>query len=58
MAEDYARKLGYKYLTIGSEAKESRNLAIYLHWQYNQFIGFDINKGDLILYYRKNLSTK
>lgn len=58
MAEDYARKLGYKYLTIGSEAKESRNLAIYLHWQYNQFIGFDINEGDLILYYRKNLSTK
>ena len=38
MAEQYAKKQGITYLTIGSEAKESRNLGIYLHFGYTEFI--------------------
>lgn len=59
MGEEYARKLGYKYMSIGSEARESRNLAIYLHFGYTQFIMSEIDDEEedkpLVLYYRKNL---
>ena len=57
MAEEYAKKKGIKYLTIGSEAKESRNLAIYLHFGYTEFVTSKFEDGDLILYYRKNLNN-
>lgn len=57
MAEEYAKKKGIKYLTIGSEAKESRNLAIYLHFGYTEFVTSKFEDGDLILFYRKNLNN-
>lgn len=57
MAEEYAKRKGIKYLTIGSEAKESRNLAIYLHFGYTEFVTSKFEDGDLILFYRKNLNN-
>lgn len=53
MAESYAKQKGFTYLTIGSEAVESRNLAIYLHFGYTEFITSVIEDGELILYYGK-----
>ncbi len=55
MAEQYAKNKGITYLTIGSEAKESRNLAIYLHFGYTQFITSFVEDGDLVLFYGKNI---
>ncbi len=55
LAENYAREINIKYLTIGSEAKESRNLAIYLHFGYNEFITFDNSEEELVLFYKKKL---
>lgn len=54
--EKYALLSGYSYLTIGVEAKETRNLAIYLHWGYNEFILSAKEEGELVLYLRKKLS--
>lgn len=54
--EKYALLSGYSYLTIGVEAKETRNLAIYLHWGYNEFILSAEEEGELVLYLRKKLS--
>lgn len=60
MAEEYSKSLGIKYMTIGSEAKESRNLGIYLHFGYNQFIMHEFYVEDdeeiLIVYYKKELN--
>ncbi len=53
--ELHAAQLGYSYLTIGVEAKESRNLAIYLHWGYNEFVLHEFEDGELVLYYRKKI---
>ncbi|MBE7073735.1 MAG: GNAT family N-acetyltransferase [Clostridiales bacterium] len=55
MAEQYAKSQGITYLTIGSEAKESRNLAIYLHFGYTEFITSFIEDDDLILFYGKRI---
>lgn len=55
MAEKFAKVNGIKYLTIGSEAKESRNLAIYLHFGYTKFVQSIIEDGELILFYGKKL---
>ena len=54
--EQYANEKGYHTLTIGVEACETRNLAIYLHWGYNQFISHAVEDGELVLYYAKKLS--
>lgn len=54
--EKYALLSGYSYLTIGVEAKETHNLAIYLHWGYNEFIMSAKEAGELVLYLRKKLS--
>ena len=53
--ESYARNLGYERITIGVDAKEARNLAIYLHWGYTGFICSEIDEGELVLYYGKKL---
>lgn len=53
--ELYAKQNGYKYITIGVEAKETRNLAIYLYWAYNKFVLSEIEDDLLILYYRKEI---
>ena len=55
MTEAYAKEQGYVYLTIGVEAKETRNLGIYLHWGYDEFVISEEEDGELILYYRKKL---
>ena len=53
--ERYAAQNNYKCLTIGVEAKETRNLAIYLHWGYNIYVTSEIEDGELVLYYAKNI---
>ncbi len=55
MAEEYAKKKGIKTLTIGSEAKETRNLSIYLHFGYLKFVTSIVEDDELILYYSKDI---
>ena len=57
MVEADAKAMGKKYLTIGVEAKETRNIAIYLHFGYTEFLTYEIDADDneLVLYYRKNI---
>ena len=55
MAESCAKEKGFNYLTIGSEAKESRNLGIYLHFGYAEFVTSFVEDGDLILFYGKKI---
>ena len=55
MVENYARVKGYKHLTIGCEAKESRNLGIYLHFGYTEFVTHIIEDDELILFYKKDI---
>lgn len=55
MMECYASEKGCTRLTIGVEAKETRNLAIYLHWGYTEFVMSDIDEDELVLYYAKNI---
>lgn len=55
MAEQYAKEKGFKHLTIGSEAKESRNLGIYLHFGYTEFVTYIIEDDELIVFYKKDI---
>lgn len=55
MAEAYAKDRGISYLTIGCEAKESRNLAIYLHFGYTELVTSLTEGGELVLYYGKRI---
>lgn len=55
MAEQHAKIKGYTSLTIGCEAKETRNLAIYLHFGYTKFVTSFIEDGELVLFYSKEL---
>lgn len=55
MMEEYAKKKGYRSITIGVEACETRNLAIYLHWGYRRLVHWELDEGELILYYEKEL---
>lgn len=56
LMEQYARDRGIKRLTIGVDAKESRNLAIYLHWGYSRYITYEIEDDQPVLYYAKELN--
>lgn len=54
--ENCASDMGYSRLTIGVEANETRNLAIYLHWGYDRFVTAGMEEeGILVLYYGKEL---
>ena len=53
--EAYAKSIGLTAITIGVEAAETRNLAIYLHWGFTQFLMHEEEDGELILYYSKEL---
>ncbi len=53
--EDAAKVQNIQALTIGVEAKETRNLAIYLHWGYDGFVMSETEDEELILYYRKEI---
>jgi ribosomal protein S18 acetylase RimI-like enzyme len=55
MMEDYARNKEITTLTIGVEAQEARNLAIYLHWGYTKFVHSEVEDNELVLYYAKEL---
>lgn len=55
MIEQYAKQNAYQRLTIGVEEKESRNRAIYSHWGYNIDVMSEIEDGELVLYYAKDL---
>ena len=55
LMESYAAEHGITRLTIGVEARETRNTAIYLHWGYTDFVTHAIEGGELVLYYAKNL---
>ena len=55
LMEQHAREHGFTRLTIGVDAKEARNLAIYLHWGYRSFVTFEMEDGELVLYYAKEL---
>lgn len=57
MMESYAAEHGYTFLTIGVEARETRNLEIYLHWGYDEFVTTENQEGQLVLYYRKKLEV-
>lgn len=57
MMESYAAEHGYTFLTIGVEARETRNLGIYLHWGYDEFVTSENQEGQLVLYYRKKLEV-
>ena len=52
--EQWALAHGFRRLTIGVEARETRNLAIYLHWGYCDFVTAAHEDGELVLYYAKN----
>lgn len=53
--ESHAKDLGYTRLTIGVEAAETRNLAIYLHWGFDKFLLSEMDSGELVLYYGKDI---
>lgn len=55
LMEEHARTKGYQRLTIGVEAHMTRNLGIYLHWGYDEFVMSEVEDGTLVLYYAKNL---
>ena len=56
--EDYAISHGYSWVTIGAEAVESRNLGIYLHWGYDQFVMSEGEGEELTLYYAKKIKKQ
>jgi len=60
LMERYARDAGYETITIGVEAKETRNLGIYLHWGYDTYImsAFEDGETDPTLYYAKELTLQ
>ena len=53
--ESYARTQGLRALTIGVDAWETRNLAIYLHWGYTTYVMAEEEAGGPVLYYQKML---
>lgn len=55
MMETWTKAQGFTTMTIGVEAKETRNLAIYLHWGYTKFLMSEVDGSELVLYYGKTL---
>ncbi len=53
--EESAKAQNIETLTIGVEAKETRNLGIYLHWGFDKFVMSETEDDELVLYYRKEL---
>lgn len=51
----YAKSIGITRLTIGVEPCETRNLGIYLHWGFDQFLVAEEEDGALVLYYGKDI---
>ena len=55
--EAYAAGIGIRRLTIGVEAGETRNLAIYLHWGFTEFVAQAMEDGEPVLYYAKDIGN-
>ena len=53
--ENFTKEKGFERLTIGVDAKETRNLAIYLHWGFRNFVMSEVEENELVLYYEKSL---
>ncbi len=53
--ERFAKKQGITRLTIGAEAKQTRNVAIYLHLGFMEFLFSQWEDGQLVLYFAKDL---
>lgn len=53
--EASAKNMGFRQLTIGVEAAETRNRAIYHHWGYDQPVLEEMDDGELVLFYAKEL---
>ena len=53
--EAHARKLRLHALTIGADASKPKNLSIYLHWGYTNYVAYSIENGIPVLYYKKQL---
>lgn len=54
--EAHARRRGLTALTIGVEAAKTRNIGIYLHWGYTEYVMHEEDEDGLVLYYRKELA--
>ncbi len=55
MMEQTAAARGCSRVTIGVEPGETRNLAIYLHWGYTEFVTLEQEDEGPVLYYAKSL---
>ena len=58
LMEEFAINNRIETLTIGVEARETRNLSIYLHWGFDSFIFNETEDGELILYFKKELKRQ
>lgn len=54
--EQFAIRNHLSRLTIGVEAKETRTLAIYLHLGFTKFLFAEMEDGELVLYFSKQIS--
>lgn len=55
--EDEARRRGFSRITIGVDECETRNRAIYAHWGFDALILDEIEDGERVLYYSKQLAN-
>ena len=53
--ERWTKEQGFTRLTVGAEAVQTRNLSIYFHWGYTDFVMAEENDGALVLFYSKKL---
>ena len=57
LMEAEAVRRGYRRLSIGVEEKEKRNQAIYRHWGFDRLILTDVEDGETVLYFEKNITA-
>ncbi len=55
LMEADAARLGYARLTIGVEEKELRNQAIYRHWGYERLVLTEVEDGETVYYFEKDI---
>jgi len=55
LMEAEAARRGYRRLTIGVEEKEERNQAIYRHWGYERLVLTEVEDGETVYYFEKDL---
>ena len=55
LMEAQAAEMGFTRLTIGVEAGEKRNQAIYTHWGYDRLVLTAKEDGETVLYFEKAL---